>query len=435
MLRSLRSPAGALLLLAALSLGACDLTVEDPNATTSDDAFGTRSGLLASAVGLQQLYNVSTLDNVVITTGITSREIAVTTTLSNYTDLETGGAGLPDDNPNVGGLFSGLYRVAGFAEDLAAGAETAPDVEPALRSGLIALGQFYRAVAIGTLAQNFEQVALETGPDAAYSARTDAFNTAADLLGEAAAGLTATPPNAAFQDVLPAGFDLLNTVRAYRARYELFAGNYAEAIAAANAVGAGATSTFAYDALSENPLYTFFYVGTTYGTARENLGLPSVEPGDGRVDFYTGDASELASASDLPIVDVEGFATGQAVSIPAYLPDELALIRAEANVRLGNLAAAVADIDRVRTDTDDPFGVNAALAPYSGPVTEAALLAEIFYNRATELYLQGLRLEDARRLGQPGPTSGNAFQRTRNFYPYPQTEEQANPNTPADPAI
>jgi hypothetical protein len=66
-------------------------------------------------------------------------------------------------------------------------------------------------------------------------------------------------------------------------------------------------------------------------------------------------------------------------------------------------------------------------------VTSSALLTEIYRQRAAELYLQGLRWEDSRRLGRPGPPT-SLDERNRNFWPYPDQERRNNPNTPANPA-
>ena len=105
-------------------------------------------------------------------------------------------------------------------------------------------------------------------------------------------------------------------------------------------------------------------------------------------------------------------------------------------MNLGDTERAVAFIDAVRTKTadEDPFGVGAGLNDYDGDTDAESLRAEIFYQRGAELYLQGLRLIDSRRLGGPGPGNG-PFERNRNFYPYPFQERNANPNTPTDPSI
>ena len=54
--------------------------------------------------------------------------------------------------------------------------------------------------------------------------------------------------------------------------------------------------------------------------------------------------------------------------------------------------------------------------------------------RCIELYMSGMKLEDSRRFGRPGPNDAGA-ERSRNFYPYPTVERDNNSNTPADPPI
>ncbi len=98
-------------------------------------------------------------------------------------------------------------------------------------------------------------------------------------------------------------------------------------------------------------------------------------------------------------------------------------------------ADALTQINLVRTQTaGDPFGVNAGLPPYSGPVTQADLLLEVYKQRCAELYLSGQRLEDSRRFNRPFSPE-NLTERNRNFYPYPDQERVNNPNTPPDPVI
>ncbi|MEM1116452.1 MAG: RagB/SusD family nutrient uptake outer membrane protein [Bacteroidota bacterium] len=417
----------------------CDFNIEDPNRVGEDAVFNTRDGLVNAAIGLQQLYNVGALDNVVVTSAITTRELAANTTFANLLELEDGGATLDNTNATVGNLFLQLNRVLGFAEDIDAGvrATSAVGAEPDLEAGLLALASFYRAVAIGTMAQNFEQVALETDFDgeATYASNDEAFERAADLLEEAEALLATDGAAAAIPT--PAGFDLLNTVRAYRARYELFAGNDQAAIDAADRVDEGATSTFAYNADARNPLFVELVNGTPDYEARDNLGLDGLDPADGRIAFYTAPLAETSEPNGFDIDDVTGFAAGgPEATLPAFLPGELDLIRAEASLNLGRTDDAVDFIDAVRTKsaTDDPFGVGAGLGAYGGAEDDASLRQEIFLQRSAELYLQGLRLVDSRRLGGQDVGSG-PFERTRTFYPYPFQERNANPNTPADPAI
>ncbi|MEO8453474.1 MAG: RagB/SusD family nutrient uptake outer membrane protein, partial [Gemmatimonadota bacterium] len=77
--------------------------------------------------------------------------------------------------------------------------------------------------------------------------------------------------------------------------------------------------------------------------------------------------------------------------IPWLRNEELILLRAEANIGLGNLAAAVADLDLIRINSG-------GLPAYAGPVTQPALLDELLYNRRYSLmWEQGTRWLDARR--------------------------------------
>jgi hypothetical protein len=118
------------------------------------------------------------------------------------------------------------------------------------------------------------------------------------------------------------------------------------------------------------------------------------------------------------------------------------LIIAEARLRSGlGIPDAVVAINAVRTqNSGDPFGIHPNLSPYGGALTEDALLTEIYKQRCAELYLSGLRLEDSRRFGRTAPPADVVpvpltFERSRNFYPFPQQERQNNPNTPTDPSL
>lgn len=81
-------------------------------------------------------------------------------------------------------------------------------------------------------------------------------------------------------------------------------------------------------------------------------------------------------------------------NIPAIRNEELVLLRAEANLGLNNLGAAVTDIDFVRTNAGN-------LPAYSGAVTHDAVLTELLYNRKYSLlWEQGATWVDARRYGR-----------------------------------
>ncbi len=132
----------------------------------------------------------------------------------------------------------------------------------------------------------------------------------------------------------------------------------------------------------------------------------------------------------------KGFFDNATKAIPVYLPGEMLLIKAEALARKNMLPEAVAELDKVLTKTpaNDAFGLGAGLVGYSGAMTQQAILDAIYANRCMEMLMSGMRLEDSRRFGRPAPNDPNE-ERNRNFYPYPFSERDNNPNTPPDPAI
>jgi hypothetical protein len=181
-----------------------------------------------------------------------------------------------------------------------------------------------------------------------------------------------------------------------------------------------------YNTLNPNPVYrSSLITNNVYGVVA-NFGLAGAlapAANDARIAFYTVRNATNGS----------GFFRDDATAIPIFLPGEMLLIQAEAHARSNNLASAVSALNQVLTKTTDAFSLGGAQPAYSGPNTQAAILQEIYRNRCMELYMSGLKLEDSRRFGRPGPGQAGA-ERTRNFYPYPQQERDGNPNTPNDPA-
>nr|WP_299383722.1 hypothetical protein [Allomuricauda sp.] len=431
----------------SLSLGfvSCETDFDNPNAATEEQTFSSREGIFATAVGMQQLFSTSGVRWIVETPAITTREGGITTTFQNMIELEDGGSDLPNFNSNVQGLWSTMLRVIKIAEDIEANTANI-ELDAGTQSGLIAHAKLFKAMAIGSLAQNYEQVIVATSNnnDAAFVPRAQAFATALTLLGEASSQITSTAPSDEFINGITLGnIDLENTIAAMTARYNLFAGNYDAAIAAASSVDLTSTSIFAYDSQNLNPIWARVFQNSAPNfKPRDNFGLPAgftFDPADGRLAFYLV-ALDETNQNGLPIEDLAGFFNVSTGSLPVYIPDEMNLIIAEAHLRSGspNLAAATAALDEVLTDTDDPFNVNANVAAYAGDNTADALLMEVFKNRRAELFLTGMSLEDSRRFGRPQPSGAAmnyAEERNRNFYPYPDLERNSNPNTPDDPSI
>ena len=176
-------------ILVSLTLGllSCETDFDNPNAATEDQVFSSREGIFAAAVGLQQLYSTTGIRWIVETPAITTREGGITTTFQNMIELEDGGTTLPNFNSNVQGLWSTMLRVIKLAEDIESNAANI-ELEAGTQSGLIAHAKLFKALAIGSLAQNYEQVIVETSNnnDATFVPRIQGFQPAITLRSEAA---------------------------------------------------------------------------------------------------------------------------------------------------------------------------------------------------------------------------------------------------------
>ncbi|NOY48237.1 MAG: hypothetical protein GXO84_08620 [Chlorobi bacterium] len=434
-----------IMLTVLLTITACETDFDNPNAATVEQTFSAREGILAATVGMQQVYSTSGVRWIVETPAITTREGGITTTFQNMIELEDGGTDLPNFNSNVKGLWATMLRVMKTAEDIEVNTPNI-DLESGTQSGLLAYSKLFKAMAIGSLAQNYEQVIVETSSnnDASFISRIEGLQFAINLLNEAKATISANPISNEFVNEVTLGnIDVLNTINAMLARYYLFVGNYDAAITAANSVDLSSASVFAYDSQNLNPIWGRVYQNSAPNfKPRDNFGLPATfvfDPADGRLSFYLVPLAET-NQNGLPIEDLAGFFDADTGSIPVYMPDEMKLIIAEANLRKGSpdLAAATLALNDVLTDTTDIFDINANVAAYSGANTVDALLDEVYRNRRAELFLTGMSLEDSRRFGRPQPSGASmnyTEERNRNFYPYPDTERNSNPNTPPDPSI
>ena len=428
------------ILLTGASLASCKQDFTNPGAINSTDAFSTPRTLAGVAVGLQNVYTNGRLSPVY--TGITAAG-ALTNEFrlmnagnTDEANLFIGGTAVDNLNGIVGNMWTWNNKVIFDADNVIAGANGLGDKNYA--AGLIAYASIYKALAIGNLCMFFEQIPTAPGTTtspATFQTRIDGLKRAVVSLQTAQAALTATPPNADFYANVPTSVNLnffTNTINALIARYSLFAGDFATAITASNAVTTTyGASVMAYDAVTTNPIFTVVTAtNNVYQILDSTLGLPTTlapDLTDQRIPFYTS-----INATVAPRYRIKGFFDATTKAIQIYLPDEMRLIRAECLVRQSapNLTGAVTELNTVRQQlpASDPVGVGAATNAYTGTVDAASLLAEIYRQRCIELCMSGMRLEDSRRLGRPDS------ERKRRFFPYPSRERDNNPNTPADPA-
>ena len=419
----------------------CSLDISDPNSASEESVLTTPVGITSLAVGIQQIYATNVFHRQVFVTAVTSREMAVNNTFANLVELELGGQDLSGDNESLIGWWNNAYKVIGMAEDLI---ENTPNVkmDAGTKSGIIALAKLIKAMALGGLATGWEKLPITTNTEgkAPFVTREEALQEAVRLLDEAINEINDTPPSDEFNsNILNKGLDLKNTINAYRARFKLLIGDNPGAIAAAEGVDPTVASTFVYDDLNQNPFWNNTLVTPNYAP-RDFFGVqyPDADTSDARLAFFMKTADLESNPHKYPIEEWNSpFFASATASVPVYVPGEMHLIMAEAYLNLGDVDKAITHINAVRTKApvNDPFGIGANLPPYAGPNTVEAVKEELFRQRAAELFGQGLRLEDSRRLGQPGPDPNDPYQRNRNFYPYPSNERQNNPNTPEDPNI
>ncbi len=429
-----------------VSYTACNLDLVNPNAATEEQVLKTKDGLFGLAVGMENLYATAALGSAINTVAVTTREAAAVTTYSSLEGLEDGGAELSGDNERVSRTFSRTHRVKGMAEDIVANVETATLSEDT-KAGLFGLANLYRAMSLGILAQNWEQVAILNSRDgnATFSSRMDAYAEAISILKASISRVNSSGVSDEFASSFMPKDELLNKLNAYLARYELFAGNYQDAINAAGNVDKTKAYFFNYDSENKNPVYVKFIEDLVELAPRDNFGLPAelaIDPADGRLAFYFSTVDTMSLAG-LPVDKlVCPFFTTDNAPIPFYNPSEMDLIVAEAYARLDKITEAETALNLVRNKkaADDPLGFGLAAGlddTFSSGGDKTALLNEIYKNRRMETYLSGMSLEDSRRFNRPDPPANVDFttERNRNFYPYPASERARNANTPEDPQI
>lgn len=337
-------------------------------------------------------------------------------------DLLIGGSTVSGDNEVLGNMWGQLMLVRKEATTIIANADNATD-DAAIANTLKAYALFYKALAHGTLIQYFESLPLSIEKNAVFNSRTEVLNSAISDLNTALEYINNGLSDTVTSDMINS-VALENSVHALLARFQLMSGNYTEAIAAAGNAALDVRSAWVYEEAYPNPLAFWFSSNNVHQAKNKMFGLPgdlAPDEDDQRIGFYVG--------GEEPDYFAKGFFLNNTDEIPVYLPGEMLLIKAEAYARDNKLSEAVTELDKVLTKTpaEDIYGIGAGLPPYSGEVTQEAVLDEIYKNRRIELYLTGFSLEDSRRFNRA------AEERNRNFYPYPNSERDNNTETPPNP--
>jgi hypothetical protein len=418
-------------LLGVISLTSCKKDFVNPNAPTTDQVFSSARGLVGVNLGAQRTYSLggaSVVYGLTTANGFVTNEV-ILMNAGNVAEFQfsRGGTAVDATNTVLANIWTNSNKVIYDANSVITAAEALND--KAYASGLIAHASILKALSIGSMSMLWEKVPAGIGQNVQFIDRTAGFAAAIATIDNALAKVSANPISASYSaDAVP-GIDYVNTLNALKARYLLFSGKYAEAITAANLVDLTKKSTFNYDAISTNPVFTTATAtNNVFQVIDSTLGLPAAlapTTGDGRIAFYTSINTTVA-----PRYRINGFFNATTTGVPVYLPGEMTLIKAEAFARTNNLTSALTELNKVITKTAaaDPFKVGAGLTA-STASTATAILDEVYKNRCIELYMSGLKLEDMRRFGRA------TTERKRNFFPYPFKERDGNPNTPADPSF
>lgn len=415
-------------------LMACEENYLDPSSISEANIFSTTEGLTGAAVGLQSKWSVggrSPLRNAAGGSGLTVRSLNVPNA-GNTAELDVfnGGNDILDNNVLVSNLWEQSLLVRNQADRIIANLDVFADQRT--KESFEAWARTFKALCSGTLMQFFEQAPLETAENAEFFSREAVLEDAILNLEAARDIINSGPLAESFLEAMPGTIDLPNTINALLARFHLMNADYQNAINAAQSVDLDVISVFGYDEQNDNPLSVVILDNSAFQIINNQFGLAGAlapNAADGRLDFYIIDL-------DSSVIIAEGFFNSITQDLPVYLPGEMLLIQAEAHARLDQLPLAVDALNEVLTKTAivDIYGVGASLPAYSGALTQEAILEEIYKNRRIELFLQGLSLEDSRRFQRPGPSDPQP-DRTRNFYPYPQSERNNNPNTPPNPSL
>ncbi len=409
---------------------ACKKDYTNPNQPTTEEVFANERAATAVAGGLQRVYSLGaggSLYATVDANGFTTGELILRNAgNTGELQLSTGGSAVDATNTVLANIWTKSNKIIYDADNVIDFAATMQD--GTYSSGMIGFASIYKALSLGNLSMFWEMVPDTTGGNVGFVDRMEGFRKAMRVLDFGISSVTANAPNATVLRRLPTEVNIINTLYALKARYAIFSGDNAGALAAANLVDLTKTSTIAHNALGLNAVFeSATSTNNVFQPVDSTMGLPvdlAPDLNDQRVGFYIGINPTIA-----PRYRIKGFYAASSAPVPLYLPGEVMLIKAEALARLDRLTEAVDALNAVRTKTpaQDIYGVGGGLTAFASTDKEE-ILTEIYRQRCIELFMFGLKLEDMRRFSRP------ASERKRNFFPYPFSERDNNPNTPADPA-
>ncbi len=309
--------------------------------------------------------------------------------------------------PDPGGFldnspWSARYRVVANCNFLLDKAKSSSGAE---KAGVEAFAKTIMAyqllLNLNYLDENGIKLDFSGNPSAPFASKTQAFAQIEVLLDEANASLAAA--GSSFPFTLSNGFAGFNTPagfakfnRALKARVAIYQNKYSDALTALNGsflntaalLNLGVYHVYGTGLGDEvNPIYE-----TPTAAFVKLRGHPTfktqAEAGDKRYAAKILDRPDLSAAFDGLVSTLAVTLSGSSTdAFPIIRNEELILIRAEANIGLGNLAAAEADINLIRAA--------AGLAPVT--LTAANAVDQLLHERWYSLFMEGHRWIDVRR--------------------------------------
>lgn len=355
--------------------------------------------------------------------------------------LEPGGWGV-----DVG--WANTYRNLRTATTILDVLEKVPDYTAAQRSGVEG---FVKTIMAQELVNQLRvrdtfglvvSVPKTTTELAPFVTREEGYAAAATLFDEGKTALAAAGTSFAF--ALPSGFAGFNTPanftkvnRALKARMEVYRQKWPEALAA---LGESFISTASTTPASFNT-GVFWTFTTASGDSPNPLYDPTPRARVGVPEFLTDARLRANGSPDLRATSKARIGTvtlaTQGISsnvlpilypsnvspIPIIRNEELILLRAEANYQVGNRAAAITDINFVRTNQG---GLEPLAADFAGD-----MVTEILYERRYSLFYEyGHRWVDSRRYNRLGDLV-RQLPSHRVFPLVPITIDECNQRSPA----
>jgi hypothetical protein len=335
---------------------------------------------------------------------------------------------LDGGSPAFGGaLWTPRYRaVRGAANVLLAVAEVSDaDLPPAEKSGIRGIANTMMALQLLLVlnTRDTNGIPTTTNPDPTgdptpFRTKSEAFADIVALLESAATDLGAAGTSFASDLSLPPGYATANTPadflafnRALRARVAVYMGDFSEALTTyLPASFLDDTAPFSLGVSYDFGIGAGEIQNLLFDQSGVLLGHPSIRTdaqlqGGGAIDQRAldkttvlatpiPDQASLGISSDLQFTHY----ASPTASLPIIRNEELILLRAEANLGAGSAAAALTDINLVRTTAG---GLDAITVGAWAAMTATQQLDELLYNKRYSLLWEGgHRWIDMRRYGK-----------------------------------